>query len=378
MKDSLKIAFSFLLGKSGKQGFLSFDDIFSVSKEFRLAISEVDYLTNLLFERNIIIQEKDTSSNIKEQTRKNDFDEAEFENFAHLDYDKIFSEIKSLSPIQEYFVNYVKNIIPPQRNEIQTLQYQVLESNIYARTRMIEMHLRQALKIALYFCKTYEQSLDDMISLSCEGLINAVDNYKPDFNGAFSSYATLWMMQVCNRGFATKCPLIHYPAHFMELYIKLFKNKELLYNDDIISSDKKHIETLSKFLGCSEKSTYRIISAFYPFRNFESIYNWCCSLFDSTDFYDHENECLDFILCRKINGFLDDCVKNTKLQAKELKILKERNGYYTNRNLTLATLGKKYGLTRERVRQIEKKAILKILNGKYKTKLFELYNYLET
>ena len=224
MTKQLKEGLACLIEHANANGFLLFSDILDISQKFKLEISDVDYLTTALLEKNVIIQEKDISSAIKETVHQNDFDVKEFEDFAQLDYNKVFSEIKSLSPLQEHFVNYVKNVIPPQRNEIQTLQYQVLEGNRYARERMIKMHLRQALKMALYFYETYEQSIDDMISLACEGLVKAVDNYKPNINGAFGSYASLWMMQVCNSNLLTKKSVFHYPSHFMELYTKLLKN----------------------------------------------------------------------------------------------------------------------------------------------------------
>ncbi|MBD5410225.1 MAG: sigma-70 family RNA polymerase sigma factor [Treponema sp.] len=365
--QQIKECFSYLIECAKKKGFLLFSDIFDISQKFKLEISDVDYLTSALLERNIIIQERDIYADVKKETSKNDFDETEFEDFAQLDYDKVFSEIKKLSPIQEYFVNYVKQIVPPQRNEIKTLQYQVLEGNLYARKRMIEMHLRQALKMALYFCKTYEQSIDDMISLTCEGLIRAVDNYKANHKEAFISYASLWMMQMGSKGLLTKTCLICYPPHIMELYKKLFKNKQNHYYENIASLDKKVIKNISELLCCSEEITYKIISAFCAFENLDSIYDEQADEFRVKTVKEYDFCDIDYNFNEKMVAELEnwslkqniDLILHT-LPSRECDVIKMRFGFTKGGFMTLEEIGAYYGVTRERIRQIEGKAIRRL------------------
>ncbi|MBD5426338.1 MAG: sigma-70 family RNA polymerase sigma factor [Treponema sp.] len=365
--QQIKECFAYLIECAKKKGFLLFSDIFDISQKFKLEISAVDYLTSALLERNIIIQEKDVSSVAKKETCKNLFDETEFEDFAQLDYDKVFSEIKKLSPIQEYFVNYVKQIIPPQRNEIKTLQYQVLEGNLYARKRMIEMHLRQALKMALYFCKTYEQSIDDMISLTCEGLIRAVDNYKANHKEAFISYASLWMMQICSKGLLTKTCLICYPAYIMELYKKLFKNKQNYCYENITFLDKKSIKNISELLCCSEKMTYKIISAFWAFENLDDVYDEQADEFRVKTVKEYDFCEIDYNFNEKMIVELEnrslkqelDLILNT-LPPSECNVIKMRFGLTKGGFMTLEEVGAYYNVTRERIRQIEAKALRRL------------------
>ena len=376
--QQIKECFAYLIECAKKKGFLLFSDIFDVSQKFELEISDVDYLTSALLERNIIIQEKDASSGVNKKANKGDLDTTEFEDFAQLDYDKVFSEIKKLSPLQEYFVNYVKHIIPPQRNEIKTLQYQVLDGNLYARKRMIEMHLRQALKIALYFCKTYEQSIDDMISLTCEGLIRAVDNYKANHKEAFGGYASLWMMQICSKGLLTKTCLIYYPPQIMELYKKLFKNKQNHYYENIASLDKKVIKNISELLNCSEKRTYKIISAFCAFEKLDGIYDeqedeFRVKTVKEYDFceidYDFNKKMIDDLENRSLKQDLDLILYT--LPPRESNVIKMRFGLTKGGFMSLEEIGAYYGVTRERIRQIEVKAIRRLRHPRRTTILKE-------
>ena len=90
-------------------------------------------------------------------------------------------------------------VIPPQRGEIRQLKYQIVDGNTYARERMIEMHLRLALRVALQRAETYDMDIEDAIGYACIGLVIAVDKYDPDTSGAFASYASLWMIQNISR-----------------------------------------------------------------------------------------------------------------------------------------------------------------------------------
>lgn len=211
-------SFNLLMQKSKEQGYLLFDDIFKMAEDYELDVQDIDTLSSKILENGVILYEQRSQN-------KNDNTEA-FEDWAHNDYESIYKQIIEKEPEQELFINYIRNIVPPQRHEMQNLKYQLLEGNKFARKRVIEMHLRLAVKQALKFSKQFEQDLNEMISCSCEGLILAVDAYKPDENRKFSAYASLWIMNVMKRNINTKRLLFYYPTHVLEKYIILFKNRE--------------------------------------------------------------------------------------------------------------------------------------------------------
>lgn len=86
-------------------------------------------------------------------------DNDEYDDFAQSDYEAVYTKIIELSPSLEPFVNDVRNIIPPQRQEINQLKYQIVDGNDYARSRMIEMHLRIALKLALQRAEAFDMDI---------------------------------------------------------------------------------------------------------------------------------------------------------------------------------------------------------------------------
>ena len=96
------------------------------------------------------------------------------------------------------------------------LKYQVQEGNLYARERMIQMHLRFAVRIALQRAETYDCEIADTLQEACIGLIMAVDRYDPDSHGLFGSYASLWILQNIGRAQATQILLLYYRIHKKE------------------------------------------------------------------------------------------------------------------------------------------------------------------
>lgn len=168
-----------LIAKSEEKGFLTFDDIMDLSDAYSLSVSEVDQLSEALEIRGIIIYETAPSGK----------DTDLFEDYSRIDYDAIFDEIISLSPELEYIVEIIRQLPPPQYGEISTLTAQVAAGNTFARERLILIHLRVAIRIALSMAKSHQYDIADAVSAGFVGLIIAVDRFDPDGFSAFQSYA---------------------------------------------------------------------------------------------------------------------------------------------------------------------------------------------
>ena len=191
-----------LIAESEKKGFLTFDDIMDMSDAYSLSVSEVDQLSEALEIRGIIIYE----------TAPIGKDVDHFEDYSRIDYEAIFEEIISLSPDLEYVVELIRKLPPPQYGEITALTMQTTAGNAYARERLILIHLRVALKIALSMAKSHQYDIIDAVSAGFVGLVIAVDRFDPDGFSAFQSYASLWIQQNINR----ECNPI-----WMEYYLSL-------------------------------------------------------------------------------------------------------------------------------------------------------------
>ena len=305
------------------------------------------------------------------------------DDFAQSDYEAIYSRIVELNPSLKPFVDYVRSVIPPQRKEIRKLKYQFAEGNMFARTRMIEMHLRLALRISLQRAETYDMDIEDAISYGCIGLINAVDRYDPDTSGPFASYAALWIVQNISREQPTQRPLIYYPVHKREGY---FSTYPLLKANGCIGCSElqdcsRAVNMVMDKLQCDEKEASSVILESIPVESIDTLIEFGLNNAND-DYYDDVYLADGCSTCKTeiFRSFLTQVATNTdeiffelsnkllrqaldeqlsKLTLKEAEVIKLRYGYY-GKERTLEEVGKQFGVTRERIRQIETKAIRKL------------------
>lgn len=356
-------ALSNLIKLSEQQGYITFDDIIDSSDKFSLPISDVDWLSNSITTKGIIIyDEKPSTSRI--------YDEDEFDDFAHGDYDAIFDKVLELNETLEPFINEIKSILPPQYREIAQLKYQVQEGNRHARDRMIEMHLRMAVKIALQRTETFDLDIVDAISCACIGLINAVDKYNPDSFSVFGSYASLWMQQLLGRESPTRRPLMYYPVHKKEGYYTMYplmKERGCVQCEDI-GQCRTLSEMICDKIGCTDEQAEDVIEACIPFEPIDMFFENISVI----EKHGGKNKIVfpeDLIatddLFEKVEGsLLQDYITILlgDLKDRERKIIIERYGLNGKKEKTLEEVGRMYGLTRERIRQIENKALKKLRN----------------
>lgn len=375
-------AYEGLLKLANKQGYVTFDDIMDAADQFSLPIQDFDWLSSSITTYGIIVySEKPTST---KQTLNNG-DDDDLDDFAQSDYEIIYNRIVELNPALKPFVDCVRNIIPPQRKEIRKLKYQFSEGNLFARTRMIEMHLRLALRISLQRAETYDMDIEDAIGYGCIGLINAVDRYNPDTSGPFASYAALWIVQNISREQPTQRPLIYYPTHKKEGY---FSTYPLLKANGCVGCSKllnccKALNIVMDKLQCDEKEARCIILEAIPDESFELLVeinankisgsvndfsedaittdNTNCTarvfhVFSARTMADADENFFELsnkLLRQALDSQLD------KLTPKENEVLRMRYGYY-GKERTLEEVGQEFGVTRERIRQIESSALRKL------------------
>ena len=368
-KTGLSQAFDFLVNLSIEQGYLLFDDIFPCSDKYNLDIQDIDRLTSKILDNGIILYENKPASKKTDSESQKD----EFEDFSHSDYEPVYSKIVELDSSQKFFVDYVRKIVPPQRREMQKLQYQMVEGNQFARKRVIEMHIRLALKLALQYSERYENEISEMISLACEGLCKAADSFKPDENGSFSGYASYWIMNVFMRNMETKRPLVYYPSQNLNAYFKLYKYLDYLNieNDGAIVDDF-NINKIAKFLNISETAAKELAFAFVPFEPLNELLEY--GDVDMTDKICTDMLAKDFEEIFQLLRPKERCVlklrfgmynKNDfdfkKIQDIVTKKVWHGDGIYNySIPLTLDEIARIFNVTRERIRQIESKALKKI------------------
>ena len=366
-EDVRQDAYEKLLSIAEKQGYLTLDDIMDIAGESALPLNDVDWLSNSVITRGILVyDEKPHKENIVTA-------EEEYDDFAQTDYNAMFERITETEPSLAMFVDEIKNIKPPQAGELNRLIYQAQEGNTYARNRIAKMHLRVVLKIALQRAEQFNADLIDCVGDACVGLLTAIDRFDPSANGAFLSYASLWMLQNISREQPSQRPQVYYPVHKKEQYFTMYPilRKEGCVNCREILECRKVRELICKRLKCSKEQTHDVIWQVIPFISYEQLID--DMFFSYHDVFEkhHDTDGIRFVCDLLKYDDSEDTViyedmKKTighilnTLKERESAVLRRRFGFIDGRERTLEEIGKEFGITRERVRQIEVKALRKL------------------
>ena len=132
-----------LLALANRQGYLTFDDILNASEAFSLSVTEVDFLSEAIQLRGVIVYE---SAPQMGQSSQSDDDVLDY---SRTDYDAVFEEILNLAPQLKHLIDEIKSFPAPQWGEVSQLSRQIAEGNQFARDRLIMLYMRNVLKIGL-------------------------------------------------------------------------------------------------------------------------------------------------------------------------------------------------------------------------------------
>ncbi len=361
-------AYTFLLKLSENQGYITIEDVMNVSDEYSLEINDVDWLTNALTVRGIIIYDEVPSKTSSAILSSESDEYLEFDDYSQIDYEKIYDRVIALNESLEPFINEVRTILPPQRGEVDQLKYLALEGNKHARNRMIEMHIRHAVRIALSRAERYDLDIVDTIGEACFGLIKAIDKYNPDLNGKFPTYSSMWILQNLTRTQDVKGRDMYYPIHVKELYLQSYlelKENGIWSDDDFLNNDNANKMLMEKF-GYTYEKAGEILKMMVPFESFDVLMESWCEDDNSAENIDINEDIVipdDLIYNTDIDEkLMNEEVRNylDVLDEREKNIIELRYGFVDNDPKTLEEIGDIFGLTRERIRQLESKGLKKL------------------
>ena len=280
----------------------------------------------------------------------------EFDNKMRDDASKLRGKTDYSSNLSIYF-HEVTNCKLLTAEEEFDLAVKVQNGDSDAKNKLIESNLRLVISIAKRYT-SFPVSFLDLIQEGNAGLIKAVERFDPYKGFRFSTYASWWIKQAITRTIASTSRTIRVPVHSHEaiLKIKTFSDKFFKKN-----GRRPSIYEISEVLGLSlDYVTDMLIADEGPI-SFSTPLKIDNDKDVLGDFIQDDKE--DLVEDSISKKFLREDIEKAldSLSDRQREIIIKRYGLFGNEEHTLGQLGNEYGLTRERIRKIELKA-LKILS----------------
>lgn len=343
-----------LVKKGKEKGFLTYEELASSLKGLDLDADSLDDLYNVFNENNIAIVSEDAS---EDGTNEDDGDKL------LLDDEILTKDLTINDPVRMYLKEIGQIKLLTMQEELD-LADRILEGDEQAKTILAEANLRLVVSIAKRYVGRGMLFLD-LIQEGNIGLMKAVDKFDVTKGYKFSTYATWWIRQAITRAIADQARTIRVPVHMVETINKLARIQRQLTLE--LNREPTEQELAKKMNVSIDK-----------IREIYKISQEPVSL--ETPIGEEDDSHLgDFIKDERnmspeeyaTNEMLKDEIADVllTLTEREEKVIRLRFGLEDGKSRTLEEVGQMFGVTRERIRQIEAKALRKLRHPSRSRKL---------
>jgi RNA polymerase primary sigma factor len=352
-----------LLAQAKKDGKLDQRDIFSLIPDVPENTEVLDGLYTQLADLNIDIVSA-TDPKTGEFTSKWAEEEEEEEEIV-LD-DKAYLDDIADDSVRLYLREIGKIPLLTTEEEL-ALAHRVVAGEKKAKDQMAEANMRLVVSIAKRYVG---RGLDllDLIQEGNTGLLRAVEKFDPDKGFKFSTYATWWIRQAITRAIADQARTIRIPVHMVETINKLLRTQRRLTqemnreptNEEIAKEMEIDVEKVEHIMKI--KQDISSLDASVRDDEEDSVLG---DFIEDEDTVTPEEAATGQLLKEHVKDML------SALTEREQKILKLRFGLEDGKSHTLEEVGQEFSVTRERIRQIEAKALAKLRKHKDSKKLHD-------
>ncbi|MBP7030398.1 MAG: sigma-70 family RNA polymerase sigma factor, partial [Spirochaetes bacterium] len=236
------------------------------------------------------------------------------------------------------------------------------EGDELAKQKIINSNLRFVVSIAKQF-QNQGLPLMDLIAEGNIGLLTAIERFDPDTGNHFISYAVWWIRQSIMKAISEKSRLIRLPLNRVGTLLQVEKIEEKMRN----KGENLSIENIAKALNVKDEDIQTVIQSSSEIQSLDSQVSSNTVIADLIA--DSSETPLESALKMDIKDIVNSLL--SELTEKEQQIIKMRFGIDTFEQMSLLEIGKRFNLTKERIRQIEKRIMEKLMNSAKTEKIRE-------
>jgi RNA polymerase primary sigma factor len=350
-----------LLNKAKKEGSIDQHDIFALIPDTPENVEVLDQLYTELADADVtvITPTEPSAESLSDEWAADDTEEIVLDDQVYLD--DIADDSVRL------YLREIGKIPLLNAEEELALANKVVAGNKDAKDKMAEANMRLVVSIAKRYVG---RGLDllDLIQEGNTGLLRAVEKFDPDKGFKFSTYATWWIRQAITRAIADQARTIRIPVHMVETINKLLRTQRRLTqelnreptNEEIAQEMEIDVDKVEHIMKI--KQDISSLDASVRDDEEDSVLG---DFIEDEDTISPEESATNQLLKEHVKDML------SALTEREQKILKLRFGLEDGKSHTLEEVGQEFNVTRERIRQIEAKALAKLRKHRDAKKLHD-------